>query len=484
MEENQESDLILKNRGIKNMKKDIQINLINIRNLDLSRNKIENVENLKNAEKLKRIILNENEIKILDGKELPKKIKEFFLNENQIEKISLKNFENMKILSLCKNKIKKIEFFNLKNLKYLDLSKNQIETTEKQNFNNLKNLKELNLSFNKIECISFFDIHDKLQKLDLSNNIITKINKKIILENLKILDLSNNKIKNIKNFDCIFPNLEILNLKNNLIGELIDIYAIDKMYKLKEIYIKYNNLYYEGIHEFILRLNTNLSVIDDFKKNKIHFEISETKNNLKKFFTNEEIEEMEKEIDNNLDVFLENSFTKDEIVFDENFNNFISSFNDNIKINQKLIKKNMNKLEGYFNNKRKQIMHKENVYNENYSNLRNGKKVNFNKKNYELTEENLEEQKKLQDNKKEIRNKSNKKLVKVSKQNIKIINKPDSLKYLDKNIKRKKSEKKKILLRRNKDHKNFMKCFQIKNNHPNSLKKQNEFLKKYLQKKK
>ena len=491
MEDNQYSvqTLILKNKNITNMKTDIDCNLSELENLELSRNKIKKIENLKKAENLKKLILNENEIEILESKEIPNKIKELFLNENLLKKITLKNFENIKILSLSKNKITKIDFYNLKNLKFLDLSKNEIQFIDKQNLNNLKNLKEINLSYNKIEYLNFFDIHDKLQILNISNNKIKKINKKIILENLKILDLNNNQIKNIKNFDFSFPNLEILNLRNNLIEELIDIYSIDKMYKLREIYVKNNFLFYEGISEFILRLNLNLSIIDNFKKDKINFEIIEVKNDLKNFFTNEEIENIERDIDNNLDVFVDKTVSKDNLVFDDKFNDFISSFNDDVKINQKLINKKMGDLENYFFQKRKNIRNKENVYNRNYSNLMNGKKINLN------LEENLKRN--LVNNngkdKKHIKlediNKKNFKKIKISNRLLinkslkkHYVKKPKSLKKINKNI-MKNSEKKKILLRRNKDHENFMKCFQIKNIHPNSLKKQNEFLKNFLKKK-
>ena len=84
----------------------------------------------------------------------------------------------------------------LNNLEDLDLSHNEIEDISRLSDTKLFNLKRLNLSHNKINNINFLesDPHlDKLEILDLSDNQINKLFK-INLKNIKNLNLSNNKI--------------------------------------------------------------------------------------------------------------------------------------------------------------------------------------------------------------------------------------------------------------------------------------------------
>ena len=84
----------------------------------------------------------------------------------------------------------------LNNLKDLDLSHNEIEDISRLSDIKLFNLKRLNLSHNKINNINFLESSphlDKLEILDLSDNQINKLFK-INLKNIKNLNLSNNKI--------------------------------------------------------------------------------------------------------------------------------------------------------------------------------------------------------------------------------------------------------------------------------------------------
>ena len=122
--------------------------LINLRELDLSRNEISEIKNLEKCLKLKKLDLSYNylnEIKCLD-----------FLTE-------------LEYLNLSSNGISEIYGLNsLLNLKELDLRENYI--TEINGFESLVNLKILKLDYNEISVIKGFENLNKLEFLSISNN--------------------------------------------------------------------------------------------------------------------------------------------------------------------------------------------------------------------------------------------------------------------------------------------------------------------------
>ena len=160
---------------------DLKINKMNeLKELDLSINNISNIKLFTKIEFVNLEILNLSfnkisDINILEDVNL-KQLKELYLNYNQI--IDIKVLEKVKF-----NKIK-----------IINLSHNQISDITILENVNFKELKELNLYYNKISDIKVFEKvnFEKLEALYLSYNQITDtyLLKDVKFEKLKTLDLS------------------------------------------------------------------------------------------------------------------------------------------------------------------------------------------------------------------------------------------------------------------------------------------------------
>ena len=195
--------------------------------INLSNNKIKNIECIKNS---------------------LKNIKFLILEYNNIKNLSLNgNFpfiKNLEYLYLGSNSIENISFLSKNNLIYLthlSLYNNKISDISALKYCSFPSLETLNLSYNQIKNISYLD--------------------KVEIENLTNLYLNNNKISDINVFQKVFPLLEILNLENN---EIYDINVFNRVpfeYSIKELYLdnnpisKFNKLhlcYFPSIKQIIL----------------------------------------------------------------------------------------------------------------------------------------------------------------------------------------------------------------------------------------
>ena len=251
-----------------------------LKKLNLYRNKILDIEELKNlkAEKLEILILNTNEIEEINifKKVNYKMIKELYLESNFI--IDIKVLENvefakLEILDLSHNKIQDIDILEkanfkeltklnlqgnnisdikvlekvkFKKLEFLHLDNNEISNIEVLEKVDFKDLKELYLYSNDISDIKVLEKtnFEKLEKLFLNWNKISDIYvlEKVNFKELKLLFLSGNNISNINVLEnSNFEKLEFLHLDNNQIS---DISALQKVNfrELKKLYLYSNNI--------------------------------------------------------------------------------------------------------------------------------------------------------------------------------------------------------------------------------------------------
>ena len=196
--------------------------------LDLSQNKI-------------------SEINIFNNKEYPKLIK-INLSSNNISDISPlfnSKIKNLKNLNLSHNNINILKIYN-KNvfefIEYLDLSYNQISDINPLEKLKTENILEINLSFNKIkDCNILSSLSlEKKKKLDLSNNVIEKMDINRLLEKFK------NNCTNLR----IEMKKEYLN--NNLNKDIYNI--LFKYYSQKIVEFNYI-IPYEKINDFFKNLS-------------------------------------------------------------------------------------------------------------------------------------------------------------------------------------------------------------------------------------
>ncbi|CAK7897765.1 protein phosphatase 1 regulatory subunit Sds22p [[Candida] anglica] len=179
--------------------------LVNLKNLDLSFNKIKNIKHIETLTKLENLYFVQNKIKEIKNLETLQNLKNLELGGNKIEVISetLDKLVNLQQLWLGKNRIAKFENMNnLVNLRVLSIQSNRL--TKIEGLDHLINLEELYLSHNGIEKIENLENNTKLQVLDVTSNRLTKLENMSHLINLTDFWCSYNKISN---FDDIAKQL-------------------------------------------------------------------------------------------------------------------------------------------------------------------------------------------------------------------------------------------------------------------------------------
>lgn len=230
--------LTLRNLAIDNTSEIINLeNLSTILFLDLTGNKIENIEGLEKLTQLKKLSLRYNDITSING---------------------LDTLVNLETLDLSKNKIGNISGLeNLKKLKKLDLQSNCIKKIT--GLENQSKLENLNLEDNKISEISGFDALSNLKDLYLNKNKITKIENLNKLNNLEYLFLGSNPISTITGLENL-EKLRGLYLNETIIppdlfrklggvkGDINGTYAIKEPQNLVKFcqgnYVEYNGVFY------------------------------------------------------------------------------------------------------------------------------------------------------------------------------------------------------------------------------------------------
>lgn len=147
--------------------------LVNLKNLDLSFNKIKNIKNLDKLTKLENLYFVQNKIKDIKNLDNNVNLKNLELGGNKVEEISemMLKLTKMEQLWLGKNRIHKLQNLqNLTNLRVLSIQSNKI--TRIEGLENLINLEELYLSHNGITTIENLDNNKNLQVLDVTSNRI------------------------------------------------------------------------------------------------------------------------------------------------------------------------------------------------------------------------------------------------------------------------------------------------------------------------
>lgn len=146
------SRLEIVKRGILDIAEIIGLNeQIELKELDLSNNKIKSFNGLENLVNLRILRLSSNQISEISGLERLVNLEELYLNENQIKEINgLENLTNLRILDLNNNQLNELKGLeNLTNLRVLDLNNNQIN--ELKGLQNLENLKDFVVNKNPLD---------------------------------------------------------------------------------------------------------------------------------------------------------------------------------------------------------------------------------------------------------------------------------------------------------------------------------------------
>ena len=242
-----EPEIPLEDKGLSEL---TEISLDNLKLLNLSGNKITNINCLKNSKfkSLEKLVLKKNNINNIFVLTTVKfnKLKELELSKNKIKDITpLKNaiFDELEKLLLDNNGIEDINVLkevNFRELKELNFCHNNIGDIDSLGANSIKfgELKKLILGNNKIKNIKALEnakFKENLIELNLKNNVIKDISALANFKTLKILKLGKNKISDIDKLSELKDNLEELYLGNNMNLKNIEIFSNIKFEKLKKL---------------------------------------------------------------------------------------------------------------------------------------------------------------------------------------------------------------------------------------------------------
>ncbi|XP_022722224.1 receptor-like protein 12 [Durio zibethinus] len=272
-------------------------NLTNLKNLDLSSNRIESFQPSKQGKEMQLRMTN---LEVLDLSSnlfkndtfaflsgLPS-LKSLNMGDNQLQGSidieGLNNLTNLKNLDLSSNRIESFQpskqgkemQLRMTNLEVLDLSSNLFKNDTFAFLSGLPSLKSLNMGDNQLKgSIDIEGLNNltNLKNLDLSSNRIesfqpSKQGKEMQLRmtNLEVLDLSSNLFKNDTfAFLSGLPSLKSLNMGDNQLKGSIDIEGLNNLTNLKNLDLSSNRI--ESFQpskqgkEMQLRM-TNLEVLD------------------------------------------------------------------------------------------------------------------------------------------------------------------------------------------------------------------------------
>ncbi|SCU98568.1 LADA_0H13938g1_1 [Lachancea dasiensis] len=213
-------DIDLYDNKIKHISSNVN-NLVNLKSLDLSFNKIKHIKNLDRLTKLENLYFVQNRISRVENLSTLKSLQNLELGGNEISEIgpeSLRGLDSLREIWLGKNKIPRlINLHHLRSLRILSIQSNRL--TKIEGLEELVNLEELYLSHNYIQKIEGLEKNIRLTTLDITSNQIAKVENLRHLTKLTDLWLSFNKVD--QSFESLgeelrdLPELETVYLEGN-----------------------------------------------------------------------------------------------------------------------------------------------------------------------------------------------------------------------------------------------------------------------------
>ncbi|XP_033743848.1 protein phosphatase 1 regulatory subunit 7-like [Pecten maximus] len=235
-----------------------------VRVLDLSCNFIEKIENLEPNSDLRELKLYDNRLRVVERLRGCKELSILQLQHNKIRQIGkgLSGLSKLKHLRIDCNRLLKLEAAELSccsQLTTLDISFNLLDNVSALNY--LPHLEELLAAGNRLRSVDLSRCK-RLQEVDLSHNKLTDISGLRGLPNLQIVNLGTNQLASLKGlgksrsiqeihaaenkltelsyFPTNFPKLEILNITASCIEDFDEVYQLEELSELAELFIAGN----------------------------------------------------------------------------------------------------------------------------------------------------------------------------------------------------------------------------------------------------
>ena len=225
--------------------------LINLENLEISTNKVENIENISKIEKLKTLSLRNNNISDITPLSDNTELTSLDLRGNINIDEDRNNYTGERLVKLNKIgeildrggtiylDIDKLKLFT--NYKILDLSNQNLTTLE--SLEGITELTSLNLSSNKLtledeKSRNILASMKKLEVLYVNGNQITNLSCINDLKNLKRLSANGNNTFKMKDIENLIPNLLQLTISQTTLNTINEC----KVENITKLYIYYSNI--------------------------------------------------------------------------------------------------------------------------------------------------------------------------------------------------------------------------------------------------
>ncbi|AYQ31570.1 leucine-rich repeat domain-containing protein [Runella sp. SP2] len=210
--------LLLNGNQLKQIPEGIKF-LVNLLYLNLSQNKIEQLENLDSLLNLVYFNCELNRIIALGGLDNLKSLQTFDISSNQIQKLEgLDSLKSLQTFNISLNQIQKLEGLdNLKSLQTFNISLNQIQKLE--GLDSLKSLQTFNISLNQIQKLEGLDNLKSLQTFNISLNQIQKLEGLDNLKSLQAFGILGNYVCKLEGLDSL-KSLQNFNISSNQIQKL------------------------------------------------------------------------------------------------------------------------------------------------------------------------------------------------------------------------------------------------------------------------
>lgn len=160
------------------------------------------------------------------------------LSKNKVKNINIfvndEVLPNLRYLDLSCNKFPEFPAFKLPKLEYLDVSYNKLEKVN-DGWSGHPSLKVLKSVDNKFKNFNVFKNMPKLEELYLANNNIAQLAGFEGLTSLKILHLRRNKIEKIDDELPELPAIKYINLRSNKIPDMENLLKLFTYASLKDL---------------------------------------------------------------------------------------------------------------------------------------------------------------------------------------------------------------------------------------------------------
>jgi len=157
---------------------------VTIENLDISYNKLLNIDFITNFKKIRTFRCRGNDLTEIPNGIFTENLEQLFLMENKISTIpdGIEKARKLRRFILNKNRIAYLpkSFFQLENLSVIELAHNKFKLLN-NDFRKLRSLKRLSLSYNEIEKIESEMLFENLEQLFLRGNKINKNDRTLIM---------------------------------------------------------------------------------------------------------------------------------------------------------------------------------------------------------------------------------------------------------------------------------------------------------------